>query len=333
MNGKYVFFDLLLSILLVLLFPSCEKAESPVTLPPKGSARLGQVHMGTYYQNQVFFDFETGQEIMTSPVSSWDFAFEASEDGFHVFMNGGKNIFVYNTHLSDPLAVSDVSAYSVTQQNWAFDAPDGLPSETGVGNWLDAYGDSRNEVYIVMLEEGTYMKMVLSAVDKNAYTLKFGDINSASLSQIRITKDPAYSYVYFSFDNGGIQVFPEPPKDSWDIVFTRYRYIFYELENMPYLVTGALLNPWKTTAMADSISGFGEIDYDKIIYGNFSNHRDVIGFDWKEFDFGTGKYITFPQKCYVVKTRKDQYWKIRFTDFYNKAGEKGSPSFEYERVQ
>ena len=320
-------------LLLGLLFASCEKAETPIILPPKGTAEMSHVDMGDEYLDQFFFDFETGSVVLKSSVNSWDFAFEASPSGYHLLMNGNKNFFIYNTHLTDPAAVTESKAAAVASMSWAFDAPSGLPDSSGVGEWKDASGNSRNEVYIIKFSDDTYKKFVVASVTDTSYEFKYGDISSTYLNTIHLHKDPNYNFTYFSFDNGGQAVVPEPPKNSWDIVFTRYRHIYYDLDNKAYPVTGVLLNLFNTTAIADSIHAFESINYALVSGTPFSNHRDVIGFDWKKYNFTTGMYETDARKCYVVKTRKQQYWKIHFIDFYSSLGVKGSPTFEFEQIQ
>jgi hypothetical protein len=323
----------ILLLILGLLFSSCEKKESAITLPPKTTAQINRVDMGEDYGEQIFFDFETGLSVKTSKVNSWDLAFESSPTGYHVFMNGGKNIFVYNTQSTNASSIQEVNALLVDEAAWRFDAPCGLPDSTGVGDWRDGAGNSKKEVFIVKLMDGSYRKIVIDAVTDSSYVLSYGDINSTSLSTIIIPKYSIYNYSYFSFDNGGTLVNPEPPKETWDIVFTRYRYIYYDLNNFPYLVSGVLLNPYQTYGTADSSTSFTAITYSSAAANEYTNQRDVIGFDWKTFDFGTYRYNVKQNKCYVIKTRKKQYWKIHFLDFYSSAGLKGSPSFEYERIQ
>jgi hypothetical protein len=317
-----------LLVLMGLLFASCEKSETPVKLPPAGSAQQTKIDLGEDYEDQIFFDFETGKEVMMSKVSSWDLAFEASADGYHVFINGGRNIFINHTNSFVPSSVT--SADQVSPEQWQADASCGLPDSTCIGEWVDSYGASKNEVYIVKIDPVTFMKLVLVSVDHNEYVIKYGDIGATELTTLTIPKDNQFNFTYFSFSDGGKIVSPEPPKDTWDIVFTRYRIVYYDLNNFPYLVSGVLLNPNNTTASADSVLGF-----DTLTYNNgyaFSNHRDVIGFDWKMYNFTSGRYEVKPNKCYLVKTRKNQYWKIHFLGFYSNAGLKGSPSFEFERV-
>lgn len=319
---------LFLFVLTLSLF-SCEKAEKPVVLPPAGESQMSTVDMGEQYENQIFFSFETNQIVKTSPVYSWDLAFQS--DGCHVFMNGGKNIFVYNTHLTDPLLVTDAS--NVPNKSWLFDSPCGLPDSTALADWRLPNGTSKNEIFIANLTDGNFKKFVILSMDAQSFVMAYGNIDAFVLDTIVIPKFQDYNFTYFSFDNGGQLVQPEPPKNSWDIVFTRYRYVYYDLDNFTYLVSGVLLNPNNTSAMVDSINHFNNIQFDNSFLPQMSSNRDVIGFDWKKYNFDNGKYEVKTTKNYVVRNQQNHFWKIHFLDFYNNNGVKGSPSFEFERIQ
>jgi hypothetical protein len=323
--GRYI--PLALFFIGSLLSASCEKAEQPIGKPQKGPAQITRVDMGEEYLDQIFFDFATGQSVMTSKINSWDLAFEAGPDGYHVFMNGAKDLVLYNTNNITPAAVNEMSGLMVEDHQWGFDSPSGLPDSTYIGDWR-----GKNETYILKFSDLTFKKVIFTSVNDTVYTIQYGDINS-TLSSFTIRKNSDFNYAYFSFDNGGKQVYPEPAKNTWDIVFTRYRYVYYDLSNKRYVVTGVLLNPYQTSALADSTTGFAQIAFNLASMQNgFSNRRDVIGFDWKDYNFTTGMYQVDLQKSYVVRTRHNEYWKLRFLDFYNVNKVKGSPTFEFDRI-
>ena len=327
----------LLSLYIVfaaLLFASCEKEETPVPLPKKGEAEHGSVEMGEDYTDQVFFDLETGRVVHMSEINSWHLAFDASIEGYHMFLNGGADVLVYNTRETDFSKVT--SAPAANSKDWMFDRPCGLPDSTAVGDWRATNTLSKNEIYIVKLNAtnnpNNLKKIRLVYVSSEEYVLEYADLDEKVTRTISIPKDENYNYSYFTFADGGRVIQPDPPKNTWDIVFTRYRYIYYDLDNFPYMVNGVLLNPYNTTAAVDTATTFSELDNTKILSLPFSNHRDVIGFDWKEYNFDTERYEIDRDKNFVIKTRKNQYYKMRFLDFYNKQGIKGSPSFEFQRV-
>ncbi|MBS1590131.1 MAG: HmuY family protein [Bacteroidetes bacterium] len=324
------------SILVILIFIlitniACQKKESPIPLPPAGTAEISNVNMGEDYANQVYFNFSTGKVVLTSPVLSWDIALESSAEGYHVFMNGGKDVSLYNTHSTDFAAINESNAYNVADTAWGFDNPSGLPNSTYAGDW-EKDRVSKNEVFILKYNDGSFKKFVLKSVSDTNYTILFGEINSKTSSSISIPKDSSYNYAYFNFETNQI-AHPEPPRNSYDLVFTRYRYIYYNLDNTRYSVTGALLNPYGTSGVADSSIRFVNILFTSpLVQQPFSNHRDVIGFNWKDYNFTTAHYDTKPANVYVVKTQSGAYWKLHFLDFYNASGQKGSPTFEYERI-
>jgi hypothetical protein len=324
-----------LFIALGLLVASCEKKEQPITLPEKGKAEVARVDMGEDYTDQIFFDLETNSIVTTSVASSWDLAFEAGAVGSHIFLNGSNDIFVYNTHTSD---INNVTLpANLTDKDWAMDSPHGEPSATAIGECFNTSGISKNEVYIVKLNPtlfpDTFKKIMLVSVDPGKYVMMYGDLKGGEVKNITITKDDNYNFTYFSFNEGGNVVHPEPPKNTWDIVFTRYRHIYVDLDNFPYLVSGVLLNPYNTTAHKDTTAGYQKLDINTISHVNLSAQRDIIGFDWKIYDFDKSRYSIDPEKAYIIKTRKNQYWKLHFLDFYSDKGVKGSPSFEFERLQ
>ena len=313
---------------------SCVKEDNSITLPEKGEAVYTSVDMGEDYEYQLFYDFQSGSVVYKSVINSWELAFQASADGKVLFMNGGADVFAYNTGLKDMKDV--ITTPNISKEEWGYDASCGLADSAYIKNWDDGTGKSMNDVYVLKLSPtlfpDTFKKIQLVSVDANKYVLRYGDLHSKDFKEITIPKDDNYNYSYFTFSGGGEIVNPEPHKDSWDIVFTRYRYIYHDLGNFPYLVSGVLTNPYKTSTYQDSTIGFAKID-ESAINQNYSDHRDIIGYDWKYYDIDKGFYSVDSKKAYIIKNRNGQYWKLHFLDFYSSTGLKGSPSFEFQRLQ
>lgn len=309
---------------------SCEKKEQPIVLPPKGEAQPGRVNMGEQYDNQVFYDFETNSVVQTSANASWDLSFEAGREGYHVWMNGGMSVFILNTHNTDFAGTTALPAGTKTE-SWGYDDPGGLPDSTAVGKWKNMDGTSKNEVYIVKLNDNDFRKMTLLSVDDTKYTVKVARLNEKEGQTITLQKDDDYNFIYYSFATGVVK--PEPPKKTWDVVFTRYRYIYRDMDNYLYYLNGVLLNPYNTVAAADSISSFSSITTSTAVAAPKTTIRDVVGFDWKVYNFSTSRYEIVAKKNYIIQTRNGQIYKFRFLDFYSPSGIKGSPSFESVRLQ
>lgn len=51
---------------------------------------------------------------------------------------------------------------------------------------------------------------------------------------------------------------------------------------------------------------------------------DEIGYDWKYYDLsGSGKYIIYQKKVFVIRDQQGYLYKLRFIDFYDNNGQKG----------
>lgn len=315
---------------------SCEKEEATVTLPPRTGAQPGRVVLGEDYKTQVFWDLERNQSVKTSTCESWDLSFEASVSGSQVRMNGGKGINLYNTHRSDFNAVTELPA-GFQDNDWGFDDPKGKPEGNYVGAWWDgAAQQSKKEVFIVKVSDTVSYKMQLLTMTDEAYQFQVAPLAATSGTTVTLPKEAGYNYVYYSFTNGPVPQ-PDAPQTNWDLVFTRYRYIYYNLngtgQNFPYFVTGVLLNPYKVQAAADSLTPFAQATLEQAQGAAFKNDQDVIGgMNWKQYDFGTGRYLVNPRWVYYLHTRNNQLYKLHFLDFYTN-GVKGAPSFESERLQ
>lgn len=325
----------LLLVIFTCVISSCEKAEQPVNLPQRGTSIYAEpVHMGAGpdYPDQIFFDLNTNKVVFTSLINSWDLAFETSPSGYHVFINTAK-YKLYNTHQQDIKQVTD--APKIQYKEWQIDKSCGLPDSTAIGEWRNTNGSSKNDVYVLWLDTSSirpaYMKLQVVSVDADSYTIIFGDLKGTSTETATIPKEPQYNLSYYSFFDGVI--FPEPTKETWDIVFTRYS-TFFDNAGIFYSLVGVLLNPYKTTGvLVDSNIDFNKVDIHALDSLKLTHHRDAIGWNWKKHVLSEMKYYVNPKKVYVVRDRNDYYWKLHFIDYYDQEGNSGSPSFEYERLK
>lgn len=329
------FFSLLSLSLLGLFAASCEKEEAPVALPAPTGAAPGAVALGEDYHTQIFWDLEANKEVYRSEVASWDLCFESSASGYHIWMNGGKGMNVINTKQQEMSNVRSLPA-GLKESDWGWDDPTGQITKTAIGDWCNPQTrQSAGNVFIARLDPtaAACYKFQVTAVSDSGYTLLAAPLTGeAPATPVQIRKDTAYSRVYFSFVSNQ-QVRPDPPRSAWDVVFTRYRHIYYELDNTPYLITGVLLNPFNTTAAQDSTTGFAASTLATAGPLTFVNDRNVIGgFGWKRYNFSTGRYEVDQRRTYFIRNRNRRLYKMRFLDFY-KNGVKGNPSFESERLQ
>lgn len=308
------------------LFISCEKKDKPISLPPKGDGNLMQVDMGGNYDVQFYVDLSQNKIVHTSLVDSWDLAFQSGSNQHTVFLNGGKGMAAYN---SMKTKFEDVSFSDTTKAklNWSYDSPTGIEDSAAIGEWK-----TNTPIYLIKLNEaGTRVrKLQILSEDAFEYKIAVGDVASTVPVVFTVVKNPTTNFTYFSFDLLKTIDGVEPPKDNWDFQITRYNYSFFDQNPiLRYVVNGALLNPYKTSAYKDSLNDYNSINTSFIQSLSYSTNRDVIGYDWKTYDFANGNYTIVKKYNFIIQDQDNHHFKMHFLDFYSSTGVKGSPKFEF----
>jgi len=309
-----------------LLLHSCVPGETPVPMHEAGDMTTSSVAMGSDYSWQIYFDLKTNTVAGKNLNHIWDLGLEASPGGYHVILNNARMMTAYRTDKTDPATVT----ISDTAGRMRFDSPSGSLDSTAVGDWRDQH------VYIINRGSHNgvslgYRKIRLESVDDKQYIFRFSAMDGSGEQTITLDKDDNYNFVFLSLENGA-QVSVEPPKADWDIVFSQYTHIYYDMDNTPYTVTGCLLNRYQTTVVMDTATAFSAIGFENLAGYHFSKDINTIGFDWKAYSFDNGTYTTDPRKSYIIYTSKGLYYKLHFIDFINNAGEKGNPKWEYQQL-
>lgn len=320
-------------IVFVLLLTSCFKEDERIILPHNESI-VQSFFMGNTYQNQYFFNLEANNYTL-SDLTHWDLAFSTSNEN-KIRINYGRDIFAFNTnkkYLELPISISP--------SEWKYDYPAAPTDSNAFIGWQNA--DEWSNIYIVDLgrsleEKDRYLFLQIKAPDSESYTIKYGYLSDTTKQwEEEIPKNDNVNFVYYSLQNQKFLNDFEPKKTEWDILFTRYRHIFYldpeGKEPFPYLVTGVLLNPDNVSMAIDSVSGFENISLATVQSLDFSTKEDGIGYAWKNFDYTvTFAYTINPNNIYVVKNASGSYFKIKFLDFYNKDKQRGYPKFEFQKI-
>ena len=317
---------------------SCEKKETPYPIPVRpgtsDSMREAVVALGADYKTQVYFSFENGV-VKSTPYETWDINFTTDASDNELRVNGGKLNLIYVT---DATRMTDISSsYPINATKWKYDKPSGLPQTSGLGVLNNS--SLLGKVMIVQVGADKNYKMIIKEITPTAYTIVttkgLDDNNETTLT---LEKNTDYNFVYFNFETG--IVVAEPPKKDWDIVFTRYRYIYekYNPDGSDFLygVTGVLHNPYNTMSAGDSVKTHDFYTFNK---DSFDNHmelqanRDVIGWNWKSVDIQTARYKVNSKMVYIIKDQKDVLWKLHFYGYTNDAGQNGYPKFRYEKLK
>jgi hypothetical protein len=321
----------------MLCLQSCFKEKN---LKPKDSTSSDQlvvIPMGSTYENQFFYSLDQNKVVSQNSNLVYDLMFDCANGRYNIWLNSSKLMQVKRT---GKFSMGDVSpADTLGSDGFKLDKATYEPDSNAIGYWYTLDGSAvktRNEVYLVQLGKDNfgyglgYVKMQVTSYAANSYNITFAALDGSNEQTAAIAKDANYCYRYFTFSNGGNLVNVEPGKADWDIVFTRYSYVFYDPYYLPYIVVGALNNPERVEAYVDSVAAFDSLKAGNLQTNLFSSRRDVIGYDWKYYDFTS--YQTLTYKNYLLKVDGEKLYKLRFLNFYNANEERGYPTFEYEEI-
>lgn len=317
-------------IVFILFITSCIPEEVPVPKHTVGELITRQIDLGINYDYQIFYNLKEDVVVAENIKESWDVGFNASPQGWEIILNSSK--FMKAAYVSDIL-FEDVS--SVNNLVWRYDNSRGIFSGTAIGDYRN-----KNFIYILDLGVGDngnqlgYKKLRIDTVNNDAYIIRYSNLDNTQDTTIQITKNDNFNFIYLSLsDNSSVEI--EPRKDNWDLLFSRYTTLLIDSNNdtIPYLVTGVLINYLiNVEVVLDTNLSFNDINYELTSEYNFNNQQDIIGYDWKYYDFSTQNYIVNQEKNYVIKNQNGIYFKLRFIDYYNQNGDKGSPKFELQQL-
>lgn len=324
---------------------SCQKEDEAIVLPPPGNVEQLVAPMGSNYDDQVYVSLKKSK-IQVVPYRNFDLSFEASELGYHVYLNGAKFMFAAGSGSCDFFQADSMNC------SWKVDAEQLDDDSTAIGNWwVQAASNVAGYSEVFIIDRGRldhngadrYRKFqILSACDVN-YQVRFSNLDNSNVTVMTIPKDPLYSMMYLSFSNTGAVVQQAPPADDWDFVFTKYTHVYFDQPlTSPYRyypVTGAIINRWNDISASvlklDSTPNFlpfVQFTYPDVTGLPFTNAATVIGFDWKSYDFNSSQYVIAPDLYFILKDKNGYYFKMRFVDFYDQNGNKGTVTIEYQRI-
>jgi hypothetical protein len=285
------------------------------------------------YDTQTWFNLLNTEVISHNSFTDWDLGFESGSSGNHIILNTSKFMHAGNTGSSDFYAIT-----SNICDTMIYDDSDGDLNKTAIGKWAD-FSDPLNPVFpknVYIVDLGTdnngvpfgFRKITFDSLANNIYSIHFSDLDGSDEHYYEVVTDTGKSFTLFSFMNGGSKVPVRPADSDWDLLFTQYSTILYDDNNIatPYLVRGVYINMNGTVAARDTINSFYDITADNIPDYTFSSAQDIIGYDWKDFE--DDSYNINQNIFYIIRDQRGEYYKLKFTGFYNNSGERGFPSFQ-----
>lgn len=326
-------------IILAFLLSSCFKEDEQISPHTPGDVETAMIALTKNYADNVFFSLESGDAVLTSGKLQWDLGFESGEAGWRVYLNTTRFMQAAPTGSSNFEDVKDTIGLS-----WSFDVSSGHPDSTAIGMWFQTPGGdtvSKQEVYVLDMgfdANGNvqgFRKFQILGWNKNSFTIRYAKLDGNEDNTQEILKISNSDIVCYSLRNHSIAMNARPLVNSWDIWFTQYTTMLFTNDGTPYpyLVTGVLSNRMAGVGVArDKLVPFNEIDYEYALGLSYSSKADVIGYDWKYYDFNAGSYTVDPGISYLIRGVEGAIFKLRFIGFYNATGEKGYPTIEFQRL-
>lgn len=304
----------------------CEQGEIPIEPHTSGELETTIIELGSDYNTQIFYNLEINSVVSQNEKTDWDLGFLTGEDDWNITVNSSKGGGVWRIEDLDFEGVPEVE-YGV----WHYDSSDGNLDSTAIDDYRNL-----NKYYVIDLgyssvgEPLGYIKLKVDSVNETGYFIRTADLEHEQELSAFVEKDTDLHRVCFSVtDHAVVEI--EPISSDWDLLFSQYTNLFYDPFSA-YLVTGVLINSQYISVAVDTEKEFNKISYEDVESYDFSSDQDMIGFEWKLFDFDTNSYVVFSDINYIIKDGKGQYFKIHFIDFYNDLGEKGYPTFEIQML-
>lgn len=277
---------------------------------------------GEGYANQIWYSMANG-EVADTPKDNWDIAFEITGFSASIRFNEQKGMTLY----AAPYSIAEWAALDTTgmEANWeplhndpkswergAFNHFSSSEFDLGWGIYnLVTHIISGDSIYVVKLENGDFKKLRIDNLASGTYNFTFADIDGQNETAAAIVKSEfsGKNFGYYNLETGEV-IDREPLSESWDITFTKYIDFVGPDGDAPYGVTGILQNYTAQTAEAAD-TPVADAEW---INFSFSNDINIIGYDWKTFDFTLG-YVIAENLSYFVKGHDGGIYKIVFTGF------------------
>jgi hypothetical protein len=314
-----------LAVAAFFLLGGCFKDEDPIKPHDRGDVTTRSLNLANDYRYQIYYNLEKDSALSRNLKTDWDIAFESNTEGAKVFLNPANFMSSWKTTISDIDKLIDTIDFA---KNRAWDAAN-RPDSVAIGDvrslknafWVDRGYNEKGDPL-------DFYKIQFISVDAKKYVIKVAKDKGGKAQTFEVPRDKDKNFVHFSFTKLST-VSVEPPYKDWDLQFTQYIHNFSN-PYLPYLVTGVILNPYNTSAVADSTLEFKKIDINIAKNFKLSQQPDVIGYGWKNFI--NNVYTINSHWNYIIRDSKGFYYKLHFIDFYNESGTKGSPKFEFQKL-
>ena len=298
------------SYLSILLLAACFPKEEAVEPSPRFGTSV-ELYAGVNKKDTVAF-YSLDKSELLAEVSPMDWDFYIDED-----------VIRLNYFRSMRVAKFD-------------DAWDKLEDTVGL--------DFRNLTY------DNYEKMTQwELAEDQIYVVDYGsdeDFNPIGLTSVRFERTATGIKIWQNAIGSDFEVFEEinklsfyynirekktldlPTEKEYDIAFGKYTdLVTVDNITQDYLIYGAIQGKALSYEVDMSFEAVQDENFDAI---RLSGKKDVIGWDWKNFNRAKNAYEILGDKTYLISTNAGFKCKMRFVNFYNAAGQSGHATFEWQ---
>lgn len=296
------------------------------------SQEFVQVSVGAGYGQMAFYRLSDDQTTAVNN-NSWDLAFSTigqtdaaihvNEASSTIMGMPAPELEVYlapigdfeETITADQLTerlYNDESSWELGALNGVADPGNPFDFGWGVYNPMN-HTLTGARIFAAKLRTGAYVKFEITSLANGIYTLRYANLDGSGETTATINKAQSGGspLAFFSFVSGATLATPQA---QWDLLFCRY---VTPLDDgmggvLDYAVTGVLSGHDIEVARAVNIDP--ETVSIDTYRDSFETRLDVIGYDWKTFDFTAG-WIVSTDRAYFVKTADQHVWKVVFVDF------------------
>lgn len=321
----------------IVLFAGCMPEDIPMQpVLIDSSTKRQSIGMGALYGTQFFYSLKSQSIVRSQPINTWQIGFSCDEQNATVILNSALFMRLYEVkNTEDFLGLTTMP--TIAERDWKYDTPSLTEDSTAFGVWYakseGKYSFNHN-VYIIDLgadEIGKklgFRKMQFVNITDKEYTIRIAELQNKNDTVITVTKQKDYQFIHLNVLSKPKVLYGEPEKNRWDLFFTRYTHLFYEPEFTAYSVTGVLINKERVRVSRDTAHHFEKVTRNNAETFSYRSSRDIIGYDWKYFDLENNKYYVNSKRAYVLKSEEGFYYMLRFTDFYDDKGVKGTVTYE-----
>lgn len=296
------------------------------------------VYMGSGYENDVYYSMDNGMYSMEDS-QEWDIAFRTEPFSSAIFINDGNGAVLKTYPNGDTADWASVDTAGFSQwpgmynheNDWSISAFErhalGHP-DYGWGTYdMTTHNVTGDSLFVLKLTDGTYKKVWIEqkVSTQNMYYFRHADLDGSNEAEVELDVNPYTEkyHIYYSIADDEV-VDREPKKSEWDIVFSRYVSLING--ETPYIVAGVISNLNTPIAEYAPVSP----DFTEWQTADFDTSKNVIGYDWKEFDMGTFTYTVDDSLVYFIESQEGSIYKLRFTAF--EGSSTGKVVFEKEQV-